>query len=239
MSDLGGFRGWPLWRQGIALIRRPYRRAHRQFRGLPPKPIRTVMDIGAHKGEFTDLALDYFQPAKVWMVEAIPDLAANLSSRYSNRPQCAVIHAAITAQSGDVTFRVNSHLASSSLLPVAPAAAECVGKKFEEERRITVPGLSLDDLFTERRIDSMDLMKVDIQGAERFLIQGGQQALRRVSILSMEVLFERLYEGCALFGELHAALIPLGFHLFGFHGWRRGPGGFLLYADAIFTRRSP
>ena len=222
----------------MALTRRPMRRAHRQFRGLPNARIRTVMDIGAHQGEYTDLALEYFQPEKVWMVEAIPELAAQLSSRYAARTECRVLHAAINDRSGDVTFRVNSHLASSSLLPVVKESAKHFGKNMSEERTVTVPGLSLDDLFVRESIKQVDLMKVDIQGAERLLIRGGEKALSRVSVLCMEVLFEPLYEGCALFGELHSLLRPCGFHLHGFHGMRRGPEGFLLYADAIFTRSS-
>ena len=114
--------------------------------------------------------------------------------------------------------------------------AATFAKDLSEEKTITVRGVSLDDLFARESIGAVDLMKVDIQGAERLLIQGGQHALRTVSVLSMEVLFEPLYQGCSLFGELHELLRALGFHLHGFHGWRRGPQGFLLYADAVFVR---
>ena len=236
MSSGNGFPSWPWWRQRVALTRGPIRRAHRNFRGLPERPIRTVMDIGAHQGEFTAHALDYFEPERVWMVEAIPDLADALKTRWAADTRCRVLPVAVTDRSGEVTFRINRHLASSSLLPVDAGAARHFAKDLSEEKTVTVPGVSLDDLFAQESIAAVDLMKVDIQGAERLLIQGGQDALRRVSVLSMEVLFEPLYQGCALFGELHELLRPLGFHLHGFHGWRRGPEGFLLYADAVFGR---
>ena len=194
------------------------------------------MDIGAHHGEFTAHALNYFDPERVWLVEAIPDLANALQTRWAADRRCRVLPVAVTDRSGEVTFRFNRHLASSSLLPVDAVAARHFAKDLSEEKTITVPGVSLDDLFARESIGAVDLMKVDIQGAERLLIQGGQHALRTVSVLSMEVLFEPLYQGCSLFGELHELLRALGFHLHGFHGWRRGPQGFLLYADAVFVR---
>lgn len=236
MKPLEGFRGWPRWKQIASLARRPIRRAHRQFRGFPERPYRTVMDIGAFEGEFTRLALDYLEPERVWLVEANPDQASQLRTTFASEPRCNVINAAIAAHTGDIRFHVSRHLPSSSLLPVQKAAAAHFGKDLSESREVTVPGYSLDDLFTRESIPQIDLMKVDIQGAERMLIQGGHAALAKVGVISIEVLFEELYEGCALFGELHSLLLKEGFHLQGLHGMRRGPAGFLLYGDAVYVR---
>jgi hypothetical protein len=77
---------------------------------------------------------------------------------------------------------------------------------FEESAQ--VPALSLDSLFTLSRIDHADLLWVDIQGAERDMIAGGQQALAKTRYMMIEAEPEvELYEGQALKPEL-IALLP-------------------------------
>ena len=238
MKAIAGFRGWPWWKKATSLARRPLRRAHRQFRSFPLRPYRTIMDVGAFEGEFTRLALDYLEPVNVWMIEANPEQASRLKTAFAHETSCRVINAAIAGITGEVRFHVSHHLPSSSLLPIQLASASHFGKDLSESKEVSVSGFRLDDLFVQQSIPAIDLMKVDIQGAERMLIEGGHHALEKVGVLCIEVLFEELYEGCALFGEIHALLLARGFHLHSLHGFRRGPAGFLLYGDAIYERIS-
>ena len=160
------------------------RRSHRQFRQFPKGCYQTIFDIGVCHGEFTDLALAYFDPEKIWMLEADLEFVEKLKAKYSKNPRCEVAHAAITDRSGDVTFQVNEHRPSSSLLQIGENTGVVFGMSMREDFSVTVPGCSLDDFFEEHAIESVDLMKVDIQGAERLLVKGGQKALRKVRLLS-------------------------------------------------------
>jgi FkbM family methyltransferase len=164
-------------------IVRLMRRGHRPFRQFPKGSYWTIFDIGVCHGEFTDLALAYFEPEKIRMVEADPELAEKLKAKYGKNPRCEVAHAAITDRSGDVIFQVNEHRSSSSLLQIGENTGEAFGMSMREEFSVTVPGRSLDDFFEEHGIESVDLMKVDIHGAERLLVKGGQKALRKVRLL--------------------------------------------------------
>jgi FkbM family methyltransferase len=226
----------PLGKRLRAPFVRQLRRAHRQFRQFPKGAYRTIFDIGVCHGEFTDLALAYFEPEKIWLVEADPELAEKLKAKYGKNPRCEVAHAAITDQSGDVTFQVNEHRPSSSLLSIGEKTGEVFGKSMKEEFSVTVPGRSLDDFFEEHGIESVDLMKVDIQGAERLLIQGGQKALQKVRLLYIEVLFEECYKGCALFSELDPLLRSTGFKLRAMDDFRRGSDGGLAYGNGLYFR---
>ena len=212
------------------------RRAVRQFRDFPPFECRQVMDVGAHQGEFTQAALNLYQPERVWLVEADPELALGLQQKFVDQPACKVIHAAIADTSGSVTFRINRHRASSSLLPISKRSTQIFQKDLQETDTVTVPALALDDLFAREKISRLDLLKVDIQGAERLLIQGGQQALQRVAFIYIEVLFEELYYGCALFGEIDTLLRAANFKLRSFHEFSKGPDGNLFYTNALYVQ---
>jgi FkbM family methyltransferase len=77
---------------------------------------------------------------------------------------------------------------------------------FPESLRTTVPCYRLDDIVQNEFVEKIDLLWVDIQGAERDMIEGGREALKRTHYLFIEAETVELYEGEALKGELIAML---------------------------------
>lgn len=75
----------------------------------------------------------------------------------------------------------------------------------------TVPCWKLDTLFCKEWLTKIDLLWVDIQGAERDMIAGGAGALARTRYLFIEVEDGELYEGQALKHEL-LDMLP-GWHI--------------------------
>ncbi len=69
-----------------------------------------------------------------------------------------------------------------------------------------VPCWTLDSIFKKDWLTKIDLLWVDIQGAEREMILGGKQAIARTRYLFMEVETQELYRGQALRDELLAML---------------------------------
>lgn len=61
---------------------------------------------------------------------------------------------------------------------------------------------TLDGIFDVEELPKIDLLWVDIQGAENLMIQGGRRALRHTRYLFMEVEQLEMYEGEALKPEL-------------------------------------
>jgi hypothetical protein len=73
-----------------------------------------------------------------------------------------------------------------------------------------VPTWKLDTIFKKEWLEKIDLLWVDIQGSERRMILGGDQALERTRYLFMEVEGEKMYDDQFLRDEL-LAMLP---------GWR-------------------
>lgn len=63
----------------------------------------------------------------------------------------------------------------------------------------------------------VDVLKLDVQGAELQVIEGAGTALDQVRLIEVEVAFTPMYLGQPLFGEVDAALRERGFAL-----WRLG-----------------
>jgi 2-O-methyltransferase len=78
--------------------------------------------------------------------------------------------------------------------------------KFPDWLRTTVPSFSLDSIFEREWLNKISLLYVDIQGAERDMIAGGQNALAHTQYLFIETEDRELYEGMAVKSELFRML---------------------------------
>lgn len=227
---------WPTWRRATLATDKAARQAFRLFKTFPALDYDTIVDVGAHIGEFADSVRRVMDPRRIVMVEADPELAASLEKSYANTPGCEVVLAAITDRNGPVQLRINSHRDSTSLLAITPEAEAQFQREMREVRQVEVPGMTLDELFDVHKLDRVALLKVDIQGAERQMIAGGAKALARVESLYIEVNFEEYYEGSAVFHELDALLREQGFKVRSFHESRLGSDGCMAYTNALYLR---
>jgi FkbM family methyltransferase len=70
------------------------------------------------------------------------------------------------------------------------------------DNTVIVKTFTLDEIFAENNLSKIDLLWVDIQGAEKEMIAGGQNALKYTRYIFMEAEYEEMYEGEALKQEL-------------------------------------
>lgn len=83
--------------------------------------------------------------------------------------------------------------------------------KVVEEREIDT--VRLDDIAA---IEELDFLKIDVQGGEMAVFEGGRDKLSRAVAIQTEVSFLPLYVGEPLFADVDRALRALGFMLHGF-----------------------
>lgn len=112
----------------------------------------TVLDLGANQGEFSRDIRDRYG-CRVLAVEADPSIFSALSSEDSIQ----YVNHAIGGVDGEVQL-----LASS-----VPMASSIVAVPFEgTTSSVSVAGITLETLCQVYQIDRVDLLKVDIEGAE-------------------------------------------------------------------------
>lgn len=219
-----------------SLVDKPYRRAARTLRNLPRIEYRTVVDAGAYRGTFTDAFLEVHRPSRVVLVEPTLALAENLRSKFGGRSGFSVVAAALSDRNGEADFEVNKSGASSSLLKIDPRNSQWFGLNLNVVRTVRVPTLTLPQLMKEQQLQEIDLLKLDLQGAERSVLIGGEAVLDRVRVIYAEVFFERLYADAWLFWETNDFLLRRGFKLCGLSEIAHALDGDLLQANATFRR---
>lgn len=219
-----------------SLFDKKYRRAFRNLRHLPRLEYRYVIDVGANRGAFADAFLELHRPERLILVETIPELAEKLREKYNCRSGVSVVCAALSDRNGDAQFQINRSDVASSLLPIDSRNAAWFNRDLSVARTIQVPTMTLTTLMTEQNIDMVDLLKLDIQGAERLALTGGSDVLDRVRVIYAEVFFEQLYKGAWLFWETNEFLTDKGFKLCGLSNIAHASDGDLLQANATFRQ---
>ncbi|MCB2410154.1 FkbM family methyltransferase [Hymenobacter lucidus] len=129
------------------------------------KPGDTIIDIGAGIGEeIIVLSKRIGSTGKVYAIEANPDVSEVLQKvKYlNNLNNTEVYNIAIGSTNGDVEL-VNAGDSSlgGTIGDVAPSL---------EDKTYTVKGYRLDTFLEEHNITSIDLLKCNIEGAERFVV---------------------------------------------------------------------
>jgi FkbM family methyltransferase len=225
-----------LGQQLRSLIDKRYRRAFRNLRHLPRRKYRYVIDGGANIGSFTDAFLQLHRPERVVLVEALPELANKLSERYSGRKGLSVVAAALADQNGDAEFTINRYIDASSLMTIDSRNSKWFGRDLRIARTIQVPTVTLPTLLEEQNLAVVDLLKLDLQGAERLVLTGAEAVLHRVNVIHTEVFFEQLYAEAWLFWDLDGFLRRHGFKLCGLSNIVHSRDGDLIQANATFRR---
>jgi len=219
-----------------SLFDKQYRRAYRNLRHLPRLEYRSVIDGGANRGSFTDAFLQLHRPERLVLVEAIPELAEKLSERYAGKPGISVVAAALSDRNGEAQFEINRSDASSSLLPIDPRNSEWFSRDLRVARTVSVPTMTLPALMEAQGLQTVDLLKLDLQGAERLVLSGGEDVLDRVRVIYTEIFFEQLYAGAWLFREMNEFLCSRSFKLCGLSNIVHASDGDLVQANATFRK---
>jgi FkbM family methyltransferase len=141
---------------------------------------RTIVDLGANIG-LASLYLSHFYPkARLISVEPFPDtyelLSRNLSQLVS-AGRCELVHAALWHKNEQVFLtRPTAQARYDALRVAADPGPAC----------IETAGVTLASLLERFEIQQIDLLKVDIEGAETNLFSGDLSWIQRVNAMAIE-----------------------------------------------------
>src|SRR5262249_10158647 len=152
---------------------------------------RTVLDIGANVGEFAVAARHVMPGARVIAFEPLPECFAELKQRLGNDPHCTLMELALGNETGEATFRRCGCHPASSLLELAERQVQAF-PHLQGETETKVRMARLDDIAPGLNIVEPLLVKIDVQGFESAVIDGGEATMRRAAVIILETSFEPL-----------------------------------------------
>ena len=110
-----------------------------------------IVDLGAHAGAFSLYLHDRYPQSSIIAVEPSPTTAARLRQNVASLANITIVQAAITNRAGMSSFEESAQSWSSALHPTGT---------------VFVRTLQLCDLLRELELQSVYVLKMDIEGAE-------------------------------------------------------------------------
>ncbi len=186
-----------------------------------------VIDVGAHTGTWTRMALPYFPAARFVMIEA----------QSQHEPALRAVQASAPSR---VTFRIGL-LGSESKAAVEFRLAGTGSSLYPEntafpQQPTTLAMTTLDGVLGPDHGSRRIFLKLDVQGAELEVLAGAALALQRTEVILLEASLVEYNLGAPRIAEVISRLRELDFLLFDVWDLRR-IGAVLAQSDLVFVRR--
>ena len=216
--------------------------------GVLPRRL-CLLDIGARGG--VQWPWDQVNRELLSVVLVEPDtIEAERLQKELSANEGVVLPIALWRDERTLTLNLNRSIGTSSIylpnrqfLDQFPEA-----ERFDVLEKLEMPAKTIDDLSSSGQMPQVDFAKIDVQGAELAILQGGRNHLAANLVgLEVEVEFAELYSGQPLFGEVETFVREqLGLELWDLRKtyWKYEQGktasgpikGRLVFGDALFLR---
>lgn len=198
-----------------------------------------IFDIGANIGIVTQQYRSIFPGAIIHSFEPFTESYLSLRHRCSQDGNIFPHQIAICENANKHTLYSNRSAPTNSLLPKDSRSDALWGQGLLDTNSVVeVESTTIDCFCTENHIRTIDILKMDIQGAELRALEGADETLSRqaISLIYLEIIIGETYTGQPKFLEYIQRLDSYGYELFDLYNPERRYMR-LIQTDAIFISK--
>lgn len=195
----------------------------------------TVIDVGAHHGQFALFARRRFPGARILSFEPLAQAVATLERTRAVVGDMIVLAAAVSSEDGEAPFVVSRATDSSSLREILPAYVDAFPGT-EAASTCVVRTVALDSAVDPHELERPCLLKIDVQGGELDVLAGAERMLKSVDGVLVECSFVEFYAAQPLVADVVSHLHARGFALTDVSSLVRDRRRVCLQADLLFER---
>lgn len=209
----------------------------KKYNWLKELDIRTVIDVGANVGQSALIFYGIFPQSFIYSFEPIKNCYEKLEENLKSFQNHKSFNLALGSKKEKSVIYLNEFNPSSSLLRmnelhknVFPFTINTIEESIDVD--------TLDNIFHNIDLAKNILLKIDVQGFEKEVLLGGQEILKTICLIIIEISFLELYKGSANFTIVYNLLSKAGFEYIGSMNQYNNPlDGRPLQQDAIFYKK--
>lgn len=202
---------------------------------LKKHKITGIIDAGASNGRISRRLLKIFPDACVHAFEPNLLYEETLNQFAREDKRFFPHYCALSDHKGFEDFCITESPGNTSFFKPGKRLKEFDpgGASLKSTKKVEV--IPLDEWLKENGNHSIQIIKLDVQGAELLALRGAQDALKS-SVLAIytEILFNPLYDGGALYSDIDLCLRNYGFVLYDIFKPKHNSNGLLMWGNAIF-----
>jgi glycosyltransferase involved in cell wall biosynthesis/ribosomal protein L33 len=144
-----------------------FKNIEKEFPTLNLNNLGNILDLGANNGIFIEKMLR-LGAQKIHGFEPSPNALSNLNHRYGSNDKVTIVNKAVSDNSGKLTFYYhpdNSTISAFDKNHITPHLPE------NEILNCEVETIKLDEYCASQNINIIDLIKIDVEGAEYMILQ--------------------------------------------------------------------
>lgn len=161
------------------------------YNGIPQHEVTSIVDLGANAGLSALFFQAQFPHAEITCVEPVQMNVELLEqNRSQNGYKWKIIRGAAADRPGQVTLFPNEWWSSSTTTESVANAREGNEGRLEKVLALPpeeVPALTVDQILDDAGFKAVDILKMDIEGAEQSIFEADLSWLPRVRILIIEI----------------------------------------------------
>jgi FkbM family methyltransferase len=196
-----------------------------------------IFDVGAHVGESAKTLSKIFPGSQLFCFEPFVESFETLKINTKGIQNIQLNNFALSNLRGKNQFYINQLSATNSFFAFHEKNSEYWENNILKTlSTIEVPTTTLDDFILENSIEAIDLIKIDTQGSELLVLQGGIAAFRdkKVGLVYLEVILSDTYSNESNFTNLLGFLFDYGFEIVQIYNPSYSKKGILRQVDILF-----
>ncbi|TAJ82274.1 MAG: FkbM family methyltransferase [Gallionellaceae bacterium] len=173
-----------------------------------------IFDVGAHKGDVSKIYRALFPSSRIYAFEPFPQSFQELTGNVGGDAQIHCFELAISNIEGRAILNGNKFAPTNSLLQGDKRGALYWGAGvLDTVSQVEVKTTSIDSFCVDAGIPHIDILKIDVQGAEFSVLEGCSQYLKNhsVSLIYAEFIMCPTYKGQHTFYDYVKFLNSFGY----------------------------
>lgn len=174
-----------------------------------------IVEGGSWDGLDTWFFSQHLRYGNVYTFEPLPEFYYEVCERMKDYPNVEVSFYALAEKTGEHTLYISEKdgksWCSNSILK--PKLHKEVHPTITFEKEMPVMGINLDDWIEIKKIEKIDFMWLDIQGAEPAVLRAAPKTLSITKYIYTEVSLVELYEGVLVYNDFKAFMESQGFEV--------------------------
>jgi len=162
-----------------------------------------IFEIGSLDGKSCKVLADYFKlpDNRCYVFDANPDASSQIIQSY---PNMNVYNNAVSNATGSLTFNIDmDNVGASSLLNSSDSNRKI--------KKIMVDSIRMDDFITSEQITSVDICKLDCEGATLEVLKSFGQNITKLQSIQIEAEHVSMWNNQILYPEIKEWLEKNGF----------------------------